>query len=204
MASSLWAAFAGLSFLYCLLPGPSVCFTIAHSLRHGKSRTGITILGQLTGNALYITLACLGLGGLAAESSGAFRAVKVAGAAYVVFLGIKQLRARDVSLELEIGPERKSRARCFLDGFAVCGLNPKTLIYYAAFLPQFVLPRYDKRIQMALLGLGSMVIAFAALTIYNLAGERARFVLMRKNLLRYGNAVVGALLVVAGLILGFL
>lgn len=204
MAISMWAAFAGLSFLYCLFPGPSVCFTIAHSIRYGVSRTGITILGQLTGNALYITLACLGWGGFVAESSGIFRAMKHAGAVYIVYLGIRQLFSLAPSLELEVGPGRKSLSRCYLDGFAVCGLNPKTLIYYAAFLPQFVLPRYDKRIQLVLLGLGSMLIALAALTIYNLAGEKARLILMRKNLLRHGNAIVGSLFVAAGLILGFL
>ena len=203
MEISVWAAFAGLSFLYCLAPGSSVCFTIAHSIRHGTARTSITILGQLTGNALYITLACLGLGGLVTGSNGVFRVVQYAGGAYVIYLGIKQLLSRGAFLDLEVGRERKGRRQCFLDGFAVCGLNPKTLIYYAAFLPQFVLPRYDKRVQLVSLGLASMVIALAVLMIYNFAGERARLILMEKSLLRYANAVVGSLFVVAGLILGF-
>jgi len=204
MALSVWASFVGLSFLYCLLPGPSVWFTIGHSLRHGPAKTSISILGQLAGNALYIALACLGLGGLVANAGKVFQIVKFGGAAYIVYLGIRLILSRDSPFERDIGSEGKSRGRCFLDGFAVCGLNPKTLVYYAALLPQFVLPRFDKRIQLVLLGLGSMAIAFAALMIYSLAAERARLILMRKNLRRYGNTVVGSLFILAGLMLGFL
>ena len=204
MALSVWAAFAGLSFLYCLVPGPSVWFTIGHSLRHGTAKTGISILGQLTGNALYIALACLGMGGLMANASRVFQVVKLGGAAYIVYLGIRQILSREAPFERDTGLEGKSPRRCFLDGFAVCGLNPKTLVYYAALLPQFVLPRFDRHVQLALLGLASMAIAFAVLMVYNLAAERARLILMRKNLLRYGNTVVGSLFILAGLMLGFL
>jgi homoserine/homoserine lactone efflux protein len=204
MAISVWAAFVGLSFLYCLMPGPSVCFTIAYSIRHGRSRTGLTILGQLSANALYIILAGLGLGGLASGPGGTFQAVKYIGAAYIIYLGIRQLFSRTTPLELGFGPDRTSRLRCWLDGFAVNGLNPQTLVYYASFLPQFLLPQYSRRVQLVFLGLGTLVIVLCVLTFYNLAGEKARQVLMNRDLLRLGNVLVGSLFVVAGLILGFL
>ena len=204
MEISVWTAFLGLSFIYCLVPGPSVCFTVAHSMQHGIGRTNLSIAGQISGNALYITFVCFGLGSLMENSSEIFYAVKYIGAAYIVYLGIKQMLSPGLTLEFRVDSGQKTRIKSFLDGFVICGTNPKTFFYYAAFLPQFVVPNYDRRMQLILLGLGSMVTAFASLALYNFAGKKAKDLLVKKDFFRYSHYLVGALFIIAGISLGFL
>jgi homoserine/homoserine lactone efflux protein len=185
MEISVWTAFVGLSFIYCLIPGPSVCFTVAHSIQHGISRTNLTILGQIIGDAFYIILVCFGLGSLIENSSEIFYAVKYIGAAYIVYMGIKQIFSRGLDV-------------------VICGTNPKTFFYFAAFLPQFIIPYYDKRTQLIVLGLGSMVIAFVSLALYNFAGKKAKDFLSKKKFFRYSHIIIGSLFIIAGFSLGFL
>ena len=204
MEISVWTAFLGLSFIYCLVPGPSVCFTIAHSMQHGISRTNLSIAGQIAGDAFYILFVCFGLGSLIEGSIELFYAVKYIGAAYIVYLGIKQVLSPGLSLEFRVDSGQKTRIKSFLDGFVICGTNPKTFFYYAAFLPQFVVPTYDRRMQLILLGLGSMVIVFASLAFYNFAGKKAKDLLVKKDFFRYSHYLVGSLFIIAGVFLGFL
>lgn len=204
MEISVWIAFAGLSFIYCLVPGPSVCFTIAHSIQHGISRTNLTIVGQIMGNSFYIMLICFGLGGLITNSIAIFHAVKYTGAAYIVYLGIKQILSGESHFEFQIHSIKKSRIKSFFDGFVICGTNPKTFFYYAAFLPQFVFPHLDKRIQLIGLGSASIVIAFFALMIYNLAAKKAKDLFLTKNFFHHIHYITGSLLIISGVSLGFL
>jgi len=204
MEISVWSAFVGLSFIYCLIPGPSVCFTVAHSMQHGINRTNLSIIGQITGNALYIALVCFGLGSLIEDSIEIFYAVRYIGAAYIIYLGIRQIASGGLDLGFAVNLGQKSRIKSFLDGFVICGTNPKTFFYYAAFLPQFVIPQHGRRIQLMALGVGSMAIAFISLAVYNYAGEKAKNYLSNKKYLRYGHYLIGSLFIIAGIFLGFL
>jgi homoserine/homoserine lactone efflux protein len=204
MEISVWSAFVGLSFIYCLVPGPSVCFTIAHSIQHGISRTNVTIIGQITGNTVYIMLVCFGLGRLMENSIEIFYAVKYIGAAYIVYLGIRQIFSRGFDLEFDADLRQKSTIKSFFDGFVICGTNPKTFFYYASFLPQFIIPHYDRQIQLIALGVGSMAIAFISLALYNIAGKKAKDLLMGKRYFHHCHFVIGSLFILAGFFLGFL
>lgn len=204
MEISVWSAFVGLSFIYCLVPGPSVCFTVAHSIQHGTGRTNFTIIGQITGDTVYIMLVCVGLGRLMENSIEIFYAVKYIGAAYIVYLGIKLIFSRGFDLEFEANHRKKSMIKSFFDGFVICGTNPKTFFYYASFLPQFIIPRYDRQIQMIALGVGSMAIAFISLALYNFAGKKAKDFLLGKRYFRHCHFLIGSLFILAGFFLGFL
>lgn len=203
MEISVWAAFVGLTFAYCLIPGPSVCFTVAHSMQHGISRTNLAIIGQITANALYIVLVCFGLGSLIEISIEIFYVVKYIGAAYIVYLGIKQIFSQGFEFKFDINHKQKSKLKSYFDGFVINGTNPKTFFYYAAFLTQFIIPQYEKRIQLIILGLGSIVIASISLTLYNVAGKRAKDLLLKKNIFQYSHFVIGSLFILAGISLGF-
>jgi homoserine/homoserine lactone efflux protein len=181
-----------------------ICFTVAHSIQHGISRTNLTILGQIIGDAFYIILVCFGLGSLIENSSEIFYAVKYIGAAYIVYMGIKQIFSRGFDVEFKVNLRQKSKIKSFLDGFVICGTNPKTFFYFAAFLPQFIIPYYDKRTQLIVLGLGSMVIAFVSLALYNFAGKKAKDFLSKKKFFRYSHIIIGSLFIIAGFSLGFL
>ncbi len=181
-----------------------MCFTVAHSIQHGTPRTNLTIIGQITGNAFYIMFVCFGLGSLIENSIEIFYAVKTIGAAYIVYLGIKQIFSGGSNFEFEVNSSPKSRIKSFFDGLVICGTNPKTFFYYAAFLPQFIIPHYDRRTQLIVLGLGSIVIALTVLVVYNYAGKKAKDLLAKKNFFRFSHYVIGSLFILAGFSLGFL
>ena len=156
----LLSAFLVASFVLAVTPGPGVFYVVTRSLlqgrRFGVASVGGVALGNL-GNALG---ASIGLATLFAMSAVAFTVVKYAGAVYLVWLGIKALRARphDTRAPLPTAP----MGRIFRDGFAVALLNPKTAIFFAAFLPQFMTPDEPAMLQSMLLG--SIFVAMAAVT----------------------------------------
>ena len=156
----LLSAFLVASFVLAVTPGPGVFYVVTRSLlqgrRFGLASVGGVALGNL-GNALG---ASIGLATLFAMSAVAFTVVKYAGAVYLVWLGIKALRARpyDTRAPLPTAP----MGRIFRDGFVVALLNPKTAIFFAAFLPQFMSPDAPAILQSMLLG--SIFVAMAAVT----------------------------------------
>jgi len=149
-------------------------------------------------------IVCFGLGSLIESSIEVFLAIKYIGALYIIYLGIKQIFLRGSHFEFEINSAQKSQLKSFVDGFVISGTNPKTFFYYSAYLPQFLIPRYNKRVQLIALGLGSIVIAMIILMLYNYAGNKAKDFLLKKSFFHYSHYVVGSLLITAGVILGFL
>ena len=156
----LLSAFLVASFVLAVTPGPGVFYVVTRSLlqgrRFGLASVGGVALGNL-GNAFG---ASIGLAAVFAMSSLAFTVVKYAGALYLVWLGIKALRAQPqtAAAALPAVPMR----RIFRDGFVVALLNPKTAIFFAAFLPQFMSPDAPAMLQSMLLG--SLFVAMAAVT----------------------------------------
>jgi threonine/homoserine/homoserine lactone efflux protein len=124
-----------------LVPGPSVAFVVACSIQHGRMAGLASVLGLELGALLHVAGAALGLGTLLASSHELFQAVRYAGAAYLVVLGVRTLRKRTME---DGGPKHRaaasSRWRLVRDGIFVDLLNPKTALFFVAFLPQFVRP----------------------------------------------------------------
>lgn len=157
---STFLVFAASTLVILALPGPSVLFVVARSLEHGRSAGLVSMLGVETGALLHVAAAALGLSAVIASSDVAFSLVKYAGAAYLLVLGVRTLRERNPALALA---GETSRAKLFRQGLLVDALNPKTAIFFIAFLPQFVDPaRGAVGTQVALLGL--CFVALAALT----------------------------------------
>jgi threonine/homoserine/homoserine lactone efflux protein len=156
----LLSAFLVASFLLAVTPGPGVFYIVTRSLMQGR-RSGLASVGGVAlgnlGNALG---ASLGLAAVFAVSSLAFSVVKYAGAAYLIYVGIQALRAPVPDARVS-APPPASVARVFRDGFVVALLNPKTAIFFAAFLPQFMSGDAPMRQSMAL---GALFVAMAALT----------------------------------------
>ena len=160
----LLAAFLGASFLLAVTPGPGVLYIVTRSVAQGR-RSGLTsVAGVALGNLGNALGASIGLAALFAVSSAAFTVVKYAGALYLIYLGIQTLRApRSTALDAASAePQPIPLWRIFRDGFFVALLNPKTAIFFAAFLPQFVHARSAPMLQSALLG--SIFVAIAAVT----------------------------------------
>jgi threonine/homoserine/homoserine lactone efflux protein len=136
--SPTFAIFALASFILAITPGPGVIFLVARTLSQGRSVGLASIGGVALGNFGNASLASLGLAVVFAASSAAFLLVKLAGAAYLVFLGVRALISGSTASPAAPCAPTISRLRAFRDGFLVALLNPKTALFFAAFLPQFV------------------------------------------------------------------
>lgn len=155
------AAFLAASLVLAITPGPGVLYIVTRTLAQGR-RAGLASVGGVAlGNLGNAIGASLGLAALFAVSAAAFTLVKLAGAGYLAWLGIQALRTRAVPAALR-AMEPPPPRRIFRDGFVVALLNPKTALFFAAFLPQFIDPRGSAIAQS--LGFGLVFVAIAAAT----------------------------------------
>ncbi|WP_030415674.1 LysE family translocator [Streptomyces sp. NRRL S-1448] len=171
-------AFAVMSLLVIVIPGPSVLFVIGRALAHGRRTALATVLGNVLGSYLLVAAVAFGLGALVERSAAVFLAVKLAGAAYLVLLGVQAFRHRkDMKLTAvqPAGPRARGDLRTVADGVLVGCTNPKGIVFFAAVLPQFVdhaaggLPA-----QMLVLGLVPIGIGLITDTVWGLTASAAR------------------------------
>ena len=160
----LLAAFCVASVVLAVTPGPAVFYIITRTLAQGRRAGLASMAGVALGNLGNALGAAIGLAALFAVSSLAFTVVKYAGAAYLVYLGIKALRSRPDTGVASLQPAAWQLA--FRDGFLVALLNPKTAIFFAAFLPQFMSPEGSAIGQSVLLGATFVLIAAVTDTAY--------------------------------------
>ncbi|MEU7896968.1 LysE family translocator [Nonomuraea sp. NPDC049152] len=133
------AVFCAATMALLLVPGPAVVFIVTRSVAQGRITGMVSVLGIHTGSIVHVAAAALGISALLAASATAFMVVKWLGVAYLVWLGIRKLMTRSDDGELA-SLKSHSRTRVFWEGFVVNVLNPKTAIFFLAFLPQFVKP----------------------------------------------------------------
>ncbi len=176
-------AFALASILFIQVPGPSLLFTIGRALTVGRRAALLSVLGNALGLLAQIVAVALGLGAIVAASAAAYTVLKIVGAAWVVWLGIQAIRHRgDARVALELGerlPERTSAA--LRTGFIVGATNPKTIVFFVAFLPQFTNASAGHvGAQIAFLGALFAVMAVASDSVWALAASRARDWFARK------------------------
>jgi threonine/homoserine/homoserine lactone efflux protein len=173
-----------------LIPGPSVLYVVFQSAEQGR-RVGLaSVAGIHLGSLVHVAAASAGLSALIVASSVAFSAVKYAGAAYLIYLGIRKLRERDVDTQVE--RKREPLRRAVVRGLIVNVLNPKTALFFLAFLPQFVAPDRGGVWSQALV-LGFVFVGLGLITdsLYALAGGTVGGLLRRRrNAVRYGSGFV--------------
>ncbi|HEY8334189.1 MAG TPA: LysE family translocator [Tardiphaga sp.] len=172
MSLQLYLAFVAACIALALLPGPNVTLVIASGLRYGTRAALVVIAGTQVGLAIVIGIVALGLATLMATMGYWFDWVRLAGAAYLVWLGIALIRAPVQGVGSDAPPP--PRGGFFLQGLLVLLSNPKVLVFFGAFIPQFVDMEKDHISQVALLGVTFMVIAGVTDAIYALLAGRAR------------------------------
>jgi threonine/homoserine/homoserine lactone efflux protein len=154
--------FATAAFALAVVPGPAVLYIVARSVDQGRLAGFVSALGIATGSLVHVTAATIGLSSLLASSATAFTIVKYAGAVYLIVLGIRRLMTREVLEEAVVRGER-SRRSLFANGVVVNILNPKTALFFLAFLPQFVDPDSGSvPLEILVLGLTFTLIALAS------------------------------------------
>jgi threonine/homoserine/homoserine lactone efflux protein len=173
MSLQLYLAFVAACIALALLPGPIVTMVIANGLRYGTRAALINIAGAQAGLAIVIAIVAIGLTSLMATMGYWFDWVRFAGAAYLVWLGVKLIRAPVEGVKVD-APPAPPRGGFFLQGFLVLLSNPKVLVFFGAFIPQFVDMSRDHVPQVALLGVTFMITGAITDSVYALLAGRAR------------------------------
>ncbi len=153
-------ALAVTAFALIVVPGPSVLFVISRGVVHGRRAGLATVVGNAAGLVVQVVAVALGLGAVVASSVAAFTVVKLAGAAYLVFLGVSAIRERRSLAAAFAHPEAVPLGRILREGFLVGVTNPKSLVLFTAVLPQFVDP-HGAAPAVQLLVLGALCVAIA-------------------------------------------
>lgn len=198
-----FATFLVASLILAITPGPGVVYLLAQTLGHGRKAGLASVGGIALGNLGNASAASLGLAAVFAASSAAFLAVKIAGAAYLIFLGIKTLRPKS-TIEAAARVSRTSPGRLFRDGLVVALLNPKTALFFAALLPQFINPSASPLCQSLLLGCVFVAIALCTDTIYVLTASAVASAMRRRSAWRpYGRYLSAASFIGLGVYAAF-
>jgi threonine/homoserine/homoserine lactone efflux protein len=173
MSLQVYLAFVAACIALALLPGPMVTLVIANGLRHGTRAALTNIAGAQLGLGIVIGIVAVGLTSLMATMGYWFDWVRFAGAAYLVWLGIKLIRAPAEGVTAD-APPPPPRGGFFLQGLLVLLSNPKVLVFFGAFIPQFVDMEKDHASQVLLLGFTFNVVAGITDALYALLAGRAR------------------------------
>ncbi len=203
-ATNLWL-FTVAALTLLLIPGPAVLYIVAHSVEQGRLAGFVSDLGIHSATLVHVLAAALGLSALLASSALAFSIVKYAGAAYLIWLGLKKIFGRTEAPGTGGALARYRYAQLFRDGFIVNLLNPKTALFFFAFLPQFVDPsRGHVAMQITLLGLIFTFLGFVTDGCYAFAaGGASNWLKRSRGYLELERYVSGTLLIGLGLTAAF-
>jgi threonine/homoserine/homoserine lactone efflux protein len=193
----LFSAFLLASLVLAVTPGPGVLYIVTRSLVHGHRGGLVSAAGVALGNLGNMLAAAGGLAALFAVSSLAFAVIRYAGALYLVWLGVQMLRTSGDAASTAL-PAMVPLRRVFRDGFVVALLNPKTAVFFAAFLPQFLSPQSPAMSQGILLGCLFVAIAAVTDSAYALVAGAAAPALGRSGVRRIGRLVGGGVFVGLG------
>jgi threonine/homoserine/homoserine lactone efflux protein len=184
-----------------VVPGPAVLYVVSQGIDGGRLSGVVSALGIATGGLVHVVAAAIGISSLVVSSATAFGVVKWAGAAYLVVLGVRRLLARDGRVEGTVPrtAERPLR-RVYWQGAVVNVLNPKTALFFLAFLPQFVdVEAGAVAFQIVVLGLLFVTLALVSDSVWGLAAGTASGWLRRRRVLRAQRYATGGVLVGLGL-----
>jgi threonine/homoserine/homoserine lactone efflux protein len=197
MTLETWLAFVAASAILLIIPGPTILLVVSYALGQGRRVAFPVAAGVALGDFTAMTLSMLGLGALLAASATLFTVLKWLGGAYLVYLGIKLFRAGGQLGTVEANAGGPSK-RMVVHAFVVTALNPKSITFFVAFLPQFLDPAGSFPTQMLVFETTFLVLAAANAFGFALVAARARGMLGRPRVLAWVNRVGGSLLVGAG------
>lgn len=203
MAFEQWFAFAIASAVLLAIPGPTILLVISYALGHGRKAASATVGGVALGDFTAMTASMLGLGALLATSATLFTALKWIGAAYLIYLGIKLWRAPVSASGTGAGAgadalPKERPLRIFLHTYVVTALNPKSIIFFVAFLPQFLNATQPMLPQMIVFETTFLVLAVLNAGFYALMASMARKSIRKPAVQRTVNRVGGSLMIGAG------
>ncbi|APO75407.1 LysE family amino acid efflux protein [Rhizobium etli 8C-3] len=200
MSLEAWLAFAAASAIMLAIPGPTILLVVSYALGHGRRTALATVSGVALGDFTAMTASLFGLGAVLAASAMLFTLLKWIGGAYLIWLGIKLWRAPLITEPVADNdnlPEEKS-LKIFLHAYIVTALNPKSIVFFVAFVPQFLNPEKPFFEQMVIMELTFLVLATINAATYALLANAARGLIRKASVQRAVNRTGGTLLIAAG------
>jgi threonine/homoserine/homoserine lactone efflux protein len=200
MNLEIWAAFVLAATVVLVMPGPTILLVISQAISHGRKAVIPLAAGVTLGDFTAMTLSLLGLGAVLSASSALFSALKFIGAVYLIYLGIKLWRSNPEKHDISFSTARTSSRSLFKSAFFVTALNPKSIAFFVAFLPQFISRRGETFPQFLLLGATFLFLAALNATLYAVFAGQLRDKLQNSKVHRWLNRGGGSALICAGLV----
>ncbi len=199
MALEIWLAFVAASAVVLVIPGPTILTVISYSVSHGRRANIPLVAAVALGDSTALAFSLFGLGALLSASALWFTIVKLTGGLYLLFQGLKLLRAGVAPAAPDMTVPVASPWRLFADTYLVTAMNPKGIIFFVAFLPQFINHAKEAVPQFWLLAVTFVVLATINATLYAAFAASARRLLCSPRAQRRFNIAGGSLLVTAGI-----
>ncbi|MDC1287864.1 LysE family translocator [Gammaproteobacteria bacterium] len=206
MPLELWLAYIATSAIILAIPGPTILLVLSYSISQGRSATIPLVAGVALGDSVAITLSLIGLGTLIATSALWFTVIKWVGGLYLIYLGVKLMRgagkpllAQSDESSCAVNLPGSSPRKLFANAFVVTALNPKSIVFFIALLPQFISPVYPATPQLWILGVTFVVLATLGATSYALFATSLRQFLASPGAQRAYGLFGGGLLCAAGI-----
>lgn len=199
MPIELWLAYVATSAIVLAIPGPTILLVLSYSIAHGRQATLPLVAGVALGDSIAITLSLIGLGTLLAASAFWFTVIKWIGGLYLIYLGIQLLRGAGKPMQLQSERTRESSPdKLFGNAFLVTALNPKSIVFFIALLPQFISAAHPALPQLWILGVTFVVLATIGATSYALFAASIRRYLASPSAQKAYGYTGGGLLCGAG------
>lgn len=198
MSTELWFAFVAASAVLLIIPGPTILTIISYSMAHGRRANVPLVAAVALGDSTALAVSLLGLGALLATSAFWFTVVKLIGGLYLLYLGIKMLRTGISPSEVSAPTAPDSHWKLFVNTYLVTALNPKGIVFFVAFLPQFINQNAGVTRQLWVLAITFVALAMLNATLYAIFAGSARKILASPRAQRYFNISGGSLLSAAG------
>lgn len=198
MSIELWLAFVAASAVLLIIPGPTVLTVVSYSIAQGRRARLPVVAGVSLGDSTAVVMSLVGLGALLAASAAMFTVIKLVGGVYLLYLGIRMLRAGISVGEMAARTAPDSTRRLFLNTYLVTAFNPKSIMFFVAFLPQFVNYTTDVTQQLVLLAATFVVMATLNASVYSTFSASAHRLLSSPRAQKRLNLAGGTLLSAAG------
>ncbi|WP_417513322.1 LysE family translocator [Minwuia sp.] len=200
MPLELWIAFALASAALLAIPGPTVMLVVSYALGRGRSSGWASVPGVTLGDFTAMTASLLGAGAILATSATLFTVLKLVGAAYLIWLGIKLWRAKPELDPVTAGTAKGGNRAIFWHAYFVTALNPKGIVFFVAFVPQFIDPAAPGLLQFVILEATFLTLAALNVTLWVVAAGSLRERFREPRTLRLVNRIGGSFLIGAGLL----
>jgi len=196
----IWIPFVLATTIILVIPGPTIILVISQSVAHGRRSVVPLVAGVLLGDFTAMTLSLLGLGTILSASATLFSIFKWIGALYLIYLGVKLWRSHPAETSSTESPRIASSRSLFGSSFIVTALNPKSIAFFVAFLPQFIRPTEPLPQQLLLLGGTFLILATVNAALYAIFAGQLSEHIRKTRVRRWFNRVGGSALIGAGIV----